>query len=113
MHYLEFDPNAYIDDIRPSEEEQIAYFEENYDRYLDWAAANLRKGGVVEMGATERVFGNPVHPYTRTLLASRYLEKTSRPVHYLLGAAVLESAEAWRHRETARQFEGQQSGAAE
>lgn len=43
---------------------------------------------------------------TRTLVASRYLEKTSRPVRYLLGVAVLENAEAWRHRETARQFEG-------
>ena len=30
----------------------------------------LRRGAVVEMGATERVFGNPLHPYTKTLLAS-------------------------------------------
>jgi ABC-type oligopeptide transport system ATPase subunit len=30
----------------------------------------LRRGSVVEMGATERVFGNPLHPYTKKLLAS-------------------------------------------
>ena len=30
----------------------------------------LRRGSVVEMGATERVFGNPLHPYTKMLLAS-------------------------------------------
>ena len=28
------------------------------------------RGEVVETGATERVFGNPQHPYTRSLLAS-------------------------------------------
>jgi DNA-binding IclR family transcriptional regulator len=43
---------------------------------------------------------------TKTLVAQRYLEKTTRPVRFLLGPAVLEAAEAWRHRETARQFEG-------
>ncbi len=42
---------------------------------------------------------------TRTLVAHRYLEKTSRPVRFLLGPAVLENAEAWRHREIAKQFE--------
>lgn len=30
----------------------------------------LRRGSVVEMGATDRVFGNPLHPYTRMLVAS-------------------------------------------
>ena len=30
----------------------------------------MRHGAVVEMGATERVFGNPLHPYTKALLAS-------------------------------------------
>ena len=30
----------------------------------------LRRGAVVELGATGSVFGNPLHPYTRTLLAS-------------------------------------------
>ena len=43
---------------------------------------------------------------TRTMVAHRYLEKTSRPVRFLLGPGVLEAAEAWRHREMARQFEG-------
>jgi len=43
---------------------------------------------------------------TRTLVSRRYLEKTSRPVRFTLGPGVLEAAEAWRHREVARQFEG-------
>jgi len=30
----------------------------------------LRRGAVVEIGTTDRVFGNPLHPYTRKLLAS-------------------------------------------
>ena len=30
----------------------------------------LRRGVIVEMGATEKVFGNPQHPYTQMLLAS-------------------------------------------
>ena len=30
----------------------------------------LRRGEIVEAGATEKVFGNPLHPYTRMLLAS-------------------------------------------
>jgi DNA-binding IclR family transcriptional regulator len=42
---------------------------------------------------------------TRTLVVHRYLEKKSRPVRFLLGPAVLEAAEAWRHREIARRFE--------
>ena len=27
----------------------------------------LRRGEIVEMGATEKVFGNPLHPYTKML----------------------------------------------
>ena len=30
----------------------------------------LLRGKVVEMGATEKVYGNPVHPYTKMLIAS-------------------------------------------
>ena len=30
----------------------------------------LRRGAVVELGDTEKVYGNPQHPYTRMLLAS-------------------------------------------
>ena len=30
----------------------------------------LLRGAVVEMGATEKVFGNPLHPYTKMLVAS-------------------------------------------
>ncbi|TDV44772.1 ABC transporter ATP-binding protein [Actinophytocola oryzae] len=38
--------------------------------YLSDQAVILHKGRIVERGGTERVFGDPRHPYTRTLLAS-------------------------------------------
>ena len=38
--------------------------------YISDTTMILRRGVVVEMGATERVFGNPLHPYTRSLVAS-------------------------------------------
>ena len=38
--------------------------------YISDRTVLLRNGTVVEIGATERVFGNPRHPYTRSLLAS-------------------------------------------
>jgi peptide/nickel transport system ATP-binding protein len=38
--------------------------------YISDRAMIMRRGAVVEMGATERVFGNPLHPYTQALLAS-------------------------------------------
>ena len=38
--------------------------------YISDSTMILRRGNLVEMGATELVFGNPVHPYTKTLLAS-------------------------------------------
>ena len=38
--------------------------------YVSEKTVILRRGAVVEMGATDRVFGNPLHPYTRKLLAS-------------------------------------------
>jgi len=38
--------------------------------YLSDRTVILRRGQIVEMGATERVFGNPLHSYTRMLLAS-------------------------------------------
>jgi peptide/nickel transport system ATP-binding protein len=38
--------------------------------YISDATMILRRGVVVEMGATGRVFGNPLHPYTRALVAS-------------------------------------------
>jgi peptide/nickel transport system ATP-binding protein len=38
--------------------------------YISDKTMILRRGRVVEMGATPLVFGNPVHPYTRMLLAS-------------------------------------------
>jgi ABC-type oligopeptide transport system ATPase subunit len=38
--------------------------------YISDRTMIMRKGAVVEMGPTERVFGNPLHPYTKMLLSS-------------------------------------------
>jgi peptide/nickel transport system ATP-binding protein len=38
--------------------------------YISDTTMILRRGRVVERGPTELVFANPLHPYTRTLLAS-------------------------------------------
>jgi ABC-type oligopeptide transport system ATPase subunit len=38
--------------------------------YISDRTVILRRGRIVEMGSTGRVFGNPLHPYTRMLLAS-------------------------------------------
>jgi peptide/nickel transport system ATP-binding protein len=38
--------------------------------YISERTVILRRGAVVEMGATAKVFGNPLHPYTRMLIAS-------------------------------------------
>jgi ABC-type oligopeptide transport system ATPase subunit len=38
--------------------------------YISDRAVILRRGEVVEEGPVERVFGQPRHPYTRSLLAS-------------------------------------------
>ena len=38
--------------------------------YISEKTVILRRGAVVEMGATEKVFGNPTHPYTKMLISS-------------------------------------------
>ncbi len=38
--------------------------------YISERTVILRQGRIVEMGATAKVFGNPLHPYTKMLLAS-------------------------------------------
>ena len=38
--------------------------------YISEQTVILRKGVVVEMGSTAKVFGTPTHPYTRTLVSS-------------------------------------------
>ena len=38
--------------------------------YISDSTVILHRGRIVERGATEKVFGNPVHPYTRRLLES-------------------------------------------
>jgi peptide/nickel transport system ATP-binding protein len=42
----------------------------NLGSYISDRTMILRRGAVVELGSTERVFGNPRHPYTQSLLAS-------------------------------------------
>ncbi len=42
----------------------------NLGNYISDKTMILQRGRVVEMGATETVFANPLHPYTKTLLAS-------------------------------------------
>jgi oligopeptide/dipeptide ABC transporter ATP-binding protein len=38
--------------------------------YISEKTVILRRGVIVEMGATDKVFGNPTHPYTRMLISS-------------------------------------------
>jgi peptide/nickel transport system ATP-binding protein len=38
--------------------------------YISEKTVILRRGAIVEMGATDKVFGNPTHPYTRMLISS-------------------------------------------
>jgi oligopeptide/dipeptide ABC transporter, ATP-binding protein, C-terminal domain len=38
--------------------------------YISEKTVILRRGTVVEMGATDKVFGNPTHPYTKVLISS-------------------------------------------
>jgi ABC-type oligopeptide transport system ATPase subunit len=56
--------------------------------YISDRTMILRRGRVVEMGRTDRVFGNPLHPYTKTLLASvPQLHKTWHELEQELKAA--------------------------
>ncbi len=56
--------------------------------YISDRTVILRRGSVVEVGRTEQVFGNPLHPYTRSLLASvPQLHKKWKDVEAELGAA--------------------------
>jgi oligopeptide/dipeptide ABC transporter ATP-binding protein len=54
----------------------------------------LWRGTVVEMGATEKVYGNPVHPYTKMLLAAvPQLHKKWSQVAVELGTAGIAAAD--------------------
>jgi peptide/nickel transport system ATP-binding protein len=56
--------------------------------YISDKTMILRRGAVVELGPTELVFGNPVHPYTKTLLASvPQLHRRWQEIEAELGAA--------------------------
>jgi ABC-type oligopeptide transport system ATPase subunit len=55
--------------------------------YISERTVILRRGSIVEMGATEKVFGNPVHPYTKLLIASvPHLHKKWEQVEKEVGA---------------------------
>jgi ABC-type oligopeptide transport system ATPase subunit len=57
--------------------------------YISDKTIILRRGTVVERGATAKVFGNPVHPYTKMLLTSvPQLHKKWADVERELGASV-------------------------
>jgi peptide/nickel transport system ATP-binding protein len=65
--------------------------------YISEKTVILRRGAVVEMGATEKVFGNPLHPYTRELLCCvPQLHKTwaqvEEELHLTAGSAEREAA---------------------
>ncbi len=48
----------------------------------------LSRGAIVEMGLTEKVYGNPLHPYTRSLIASvPHLHKSWSDVAREVGSA--------------------------
>jgi peptide/nickel transport system ATP-binding protein len=61
--------------------------------YISDKVVILRRGVVVEMGATAKVFGNPLHPYTQTLLGSvpKLHQKWDRTSPVAAGAPVDES----------------------
>jgi ABC-type oligopeptide transport system ATPase subunit len=67
--------------------------------YISDRTVILRHGRIVEMGGTQRVFGNPLHPYTRMLLASvpqlhRKWESVDRaPADYDAGGELVEVEE--------------------
>jgi ABC-type microcin C transport system duplicated ATPase subunit YejF len=55
--------------------------------YISERTVILRRGSIVEMGATEKVFGNPLHPYTKMLIASvPHLHKKWEQVEREVGA---------------------------
>jgi len=56
--------------------------------YISERTVILRRGSIVEMGATEKVFGNPRHPYTKMLIASvPHRHKKWEQVEQEVGAA--------------------------
>jgi peptide/nickel transport system ATP-binding protein len=66
--------------------------------YISEKTVILRRGVVVEMGATEKVFGHPTHPYTRLLVSSvPQLHKKWAQIEEELGSALGSSAECPFH----------------
>jgi oligopeptide/dipeptide ABC transporter ATP-binding protein len=57
--------------------------------YISDRTVILRRGAIVEMGATDKVFGRPTHPYTRLLVSSvPQLHKKWAEIEAELGAPV-------------------------
>jgi len=61
--------------------------------YISERTVILRRGAVVESGATAKVFGNPQHPYTRALLAAVPHLHTKWSAASTNGAGTLEEAD--------------------
>jgi peptide/nickel transport system ATP-binding protein len=58
----------------------------------------LSRGRIVEMGATEKVYGNPLHPYTKSLIASvPHLHKSWSEVAREVGGDGADSAPCLYH----------------
>jgi len=61
--------------------------------YISEKTVILSRGRIVEMGTTEKVYGNPLHPYTRTLMSSvPQLHRTWREVDADLAATGADAA---------------------
>jgi peptide/nickel transport system ATP-binding protein len=85
--------------------------------YISDRTMILRHGRVVEVGPTSRVFGNPLHPYTRSLLASvPQLHKTWHELEEELGApgvaTTADDAAAWSEGELVEAEDGHYVAAA-
>ena len=66
--------------------------------YISERTVILRRGAIVEMGATDKVFGRPTHPYTRMLLSSvPQLHKKWVDIEAELGAPVAAGASCLFH----------------
>ncbi len=60
----------------------------------------LLRGQIVEMGATEKVYGNPIHPYTKMLIASvPLLHKKWERVEHELATTVTSTADRCAYHE--------------
>jgi peptide/nickel transport system ATP-binding protein len=66
--------------------------------YISERTVILRRGSIVEMGATDKVFGQPTHPYTRMLISSvPQLHKKWSQIEAEIGDPVVKGASCLFH----------------